>query len=158
MGGLRRAGDRRPLLPAASTQRERFRVSLEDAVDGVDIIELQTGQPRSTPAVRRRAASLEQFRASLQDAIDGVDVIELQTGRSRPAPEPVAVAAAPVLADDVVAPLISEIAALRAEVRRLQALPAEVSTARRRDLLTLTGVMVFALGVAVLVLTLLLRG
>jgi hypothetical protein len=169
-GGLRRAGTLRPLLPAAAVQRERFRVSLQDAVDGVDIVELQSGRPRPLPAARR--AAVERFRDALQDAIDGVDIIELQTGaailplpvQADPEPDTLRLAAPlptahdATLAEAVVAPLLSEIAALRAEVERLRDLPAEVSSARRRDLVATIGALFVALGVALVVLTLVPRG
>lgn len=185
-------------------QRARFRASLRDAVEGIDIVELQTGRSRSpraaarrnleAPAVlemRRRPADLpappplglldpapaalptppaavpalppmpwSPARAATPVPWPPVSVLPSRAAAAdaadpagQPTPSPADIA----LARAVVAPLVGEIAALRAEVQRLQTLPAAVDSARRRDLVSFAAAVLIGLAVTVVVLALVLR-
>jgi hypothetical protein len=135
-------------MAAHEVQRERFRESLRDALDGVDVAALQSDRP-SVPATAT-APLWSPTRPTV---------------RVTPAPAAVPVPAiAPVPAVDrvraeveaLMAPLSAEVAALRAELSRVARAPEQSGRERRADMLTL-GALLVAMLFAGVVLTLLLH-
>lgn len=161
--------DPRRVEAPTSTMRQRFRESLRDAVDGVDVTELQTGQRQATPPRQPTAGPSRSVLVHPAEA-------PARTLPARPAAPwnpgramaPVRPASAGTEADPQAAlvqaqidaalyPLRAEVAALRAEVARLRSLPAELSGLRRADMLTVAGLLVVTFVAAALVVGVILR-
>lgn len=156
-----------------STMRQRFRDSFEDAVDGVDVEELQGRRGPVTAPPRPATASATASRSVLVHPAEAPGVTlparpaaPWSPGRAMAPVKPAAGTAAdadPQAAqlqaqiDAALYPLRSEISALRAEVVRLRSLPAELSGLRRADMLTIAGVLTVVFVAAALVVGVILR-
>ncbi len=129
-------------MEASRPQREQFRESFADAMDGIDVRELHTGRPTHTPAPRAPWSPTSAMLPTQAAAVPA----------AAPAPPPPTPIEQGRLirahVDAAVAPLLAEIVRLRTEVARLQDLPKELSRNRRSDMLIIGGLMLVAFAIA----------
>lgn len=128
---------------AHEAQRERFRDTLRDAVDGLDLAALQSERPTIPPTPT--APLWSPTRPTLS---------------TTPPPAPIPVPSADRVRTEVeaaMAPLRAEVAALREELSRVARLPEQSGRERRADMLTLGGMLLVMLLAGVVLAVLLHR-
>jgi hypothetical protein len=129
-------------------QRQRFRDSLRDAFEGIDVEELQGGPeaPTAPPsnAVVAPPAAWSPTRA----------MAPLPGGASALDPLPAYIR---MELEAALAPLQVELTALRNEVSAVKKLPDELARVRRADMVALAGLLIVAFAAAAVVVAVILR-
>jgi hypothetical protein len=142
-------GDEPAQALVGTQQRQRFRDSLRDAFEGIDVEELQGGP--EAPAVPPAAAVVTPPVAWSPTRA----MAPLPGGTSALDPLPAYIR---MELEAALAPLQVELSALRSEVSALKTLPDELSRVRRADMLALAGLLVVAFAAAAVVVAVILRG